>query len=237
MSAAPEPVATPEEEDEDFAMLFASFNAEDSALALNEEDGELIESISANLREIAGLEDKKGDEPQTNWTAPSAPGLDNSGSAAEESVASSRRRRASEAQIEIEEEMWAELASPTERQRVGLPSAAQTAQKRRARGKSREIKITLSDNLLSGLDAIESRTAHLAKDMPLEDAKWAAEQLDQLAAHARCAPRLEKDALQQTLKKVEQLEKGADIIDLLKAVADRKNGTPIAAQPPKAKSK
>ena len=205
-------------DDEEFAALLGEFNAVD----LEPEDGDLIDSISTNLRKAAGLAPQHGGEMGTTWTAPQFSGLHNSGLAAEEAGASALRRaelgpRPGEVAVEDDlaepsatSAMWNELTSP-ERPGVGLksnPASPDTL----ARGPRH---VTMSDNILAELERLENETRRVARGKRREEAESAAANLDALAAHARAAPRLEPAPLQRVLADVAAFDDDQSLLKLI----------------------
>jgi len=166
-------------DDDDFVALLADFEADEKLF--EEEDLILIDNISANLRELAGL-GEGGERFESDWQAPSAPGLDNSGLATDEARrhAEDDARRAKVAAGDAA--MWAELSSESPQRR---PSSLKSRP-------SGNMNIATSDNLLADLDADAQR---YTQAMTKEQAAQVVDNFDALAAHARRDAKLESESL------------------------------------------
>jgi len=182
------------DDDDDFDALFDDFNMMDDDDDI--EESALIHSISANLREAAGLTEASA--PTTTWTAPETAGLHNSGLAADELKASATRR--------AEEELWQEL-SPSGQRRLSTVG----------RRNSGEDHVTTSDNLLADLELIDDAVGRAAEVMTKEEAGKVAAGLDMLAAHARTETRLNEETLRTALNDVRMVEEGSNLLQLLRA--------------------
>ena len=210
---------TEADEDDDFESLLADFNTLDEDDFFDAADGAFLESISTNLREAAGLDSTQPSQAPTTWQAPAAPGLSNSGLAAQEAVESAKRREVAKTRTDGEEALWNELASPSPERRPTQLKQTYPNTAKLVRQPSGRMNITTSDNLL---EAIEAEAKRLAKTIDKSQAAVAADAFDALAAHARAAPRLEKEPLQGVLADVAAT--GEEAQNLLRLVVTRRQG-------------
>jgi len=211
-------MAEDEEDDDDFAQLFADFNVDDEDI--KPEDSIFIDQISENLREAAGLSEgdavHKGDvdEGKITWEAPERAGIENQ---ANHGPAPQRKDSSGPSAPK-------EPAAPAAPPPMRRPPAEQT--KRDVVAKETEemwerdemqpspkylrsiTSVFVSDNLIADLKAIEYEAAGTAKAMEPEEAKRA---IDALQTLKRALPTF-KDALNQAAAELTTSEEGRKLL-------------------------
>lgn len=206
-------MADEDDDDDTFSALLEDFNALDADDVFEEADGYFLDSISANLREAAGIQ-KEAHEHTTTWEAPVAHGLENSGLAKDEANDSMKRREVAAQRASAEDMLWDELATTPPRKLTQVESSFPSTQQQAGRRPSTGLVVAASDNLLAAIDAEAKRLVHDMAGRDKENAAAAAGAFDSLANHARAAPRLDKDSLQRVYDDVTAT--GAEGQDLLR---------------------
>ena len=178
-----------DDDEDEFAQLFADFNMDEDKIA--PEDELFIDSISANLREAAGMgagaQVHAGDvdEGTITWQAPSRTGLDSLDGDGPDAA----RARGVAA---ITEQMWASDEMQPSPDAYGKSS------------------VNVSDNLLADLQAIETKAAGTAKAM---DPQQAARAMDALQSIKVALPTF-RASLQNAAAELRTTEDGTTLLNL-----------------------
>ena len=211
-----------EEEDDDFAQLFADFNIDDENI--KPEDCDFIDQISSNLREAAGLSEGAAvhagdvDEGKITWVAPERSGIENLANSGPAPERPDRRNDASGPSAP-------QPAAPAAPAPMRRPAADSQAKRDNVAKETEEMwdrdemqpspknlrntsSIYVSDNLIADLKAIEEQAAGTAKSMVPEEAKRA---IDALQTLKRALPTF-KDALNQAAAELTTSEEGRTLL-------------------------